>query len=152
MVPGLTTSLGWGRPAGAGARGWARYAGGARGAGLLRYARGGRLGVVACHHPLRPHALDLRRSATEGGAQAFAELAAAGMGVLLHGHLHRAGKTCVRIGDAEVCEIVADTALSDRARSGSAGFNILDVSRTGWRAMRVCWTGDRYDVAAAIEL
>lgn len=117
-------------------------------AGLLAQRRGGRLGIVACHHPLRPHALDRRRSTTARGIAAFTELAAAGMGVLLHGHLHRASKTCV---DA-ACEIAANTALSDRERGGPAGYNIIDASHDGWRALSVRWDGRRYALDEASEL
>ncbi len=115
---------------------------------LLADRRGGRLGIVACHHPLRSHALDPRRSHTAGGSAAFAELAATGMGVLLHGHLHRASRTCVD----GVCEIAANTALSDRERAGPAGYNILDVEGGGWRARSVRWDGKAYALGDAQEL
>ena len=107
---------------------------------LLRGRGGGRLGIVACHHPLRPHALDPRRSTTARGITAFAELAEAGMQVLLHGHLHRASLTCLK----GACEIAANTALSDRERAGPAGYNIIDVDGAGWRARSVRWDGETY--------
>lgn len=121
-------------------------------AGLLKERRRGRLGIVACHHPLRPHALDPRRSTTARGQAAFAELAAAGMSVLLHGHLHRASKTCVGPKESEVCEVAANTALSDRERSGPAGYNILDVDKDGWRVVSVRWQNRRYAADEASEL
>jgi 3',5'-cyclic AMP phosphodiesterase CpdA len=117
-------------------------------AGLLSERRGGKLGIVACHHPLRPHVLDRRRSTTTRGIAAFAELAAAGMGVLLHGHLHRASKTCVD----GICEIAANTALSERERGGPAGYNIIDVDRGNWRAVSVRWNGKRYALDEPSEL
>lgn len=115
-------------------------------ADLIKTRRGGRLAVVACHHPLRPHALDPRRSATDRGVAAFGELARAGMGVLLHGHLHRASKTCAQ----GACEIAANTALSDRERAGPAGYNIIDVDGEAWRALSVAWDGRRYRLDGAV--
>jgi 3',5'-cyclic AMP phosphodiesterase CpdA len=117
-------------------------------AALIKERRAGRLAVVACHHPLRPHALDPRRSATKRGLAAFGELAGAGMSVLLHGHLHRASKTCV----PGACEIAANTALSDRERAGPAGYNIIDVDGDGWRARSVAWDGKRYSLEDANAL
>jgi 3',5'-cyclic AMP phosphodiesterase CpdA len=115
---------------------------------LLNEKRAARLGIVACHHPLRPHALDRRRSTTARGIAAFAELAAAGMDVLLHGHLHRASKTCV----GSICEVAANTALSDRERGGPAGYNVVDVGGNNWRAVSVRWDGRRYALDEACEL
>jgi 3',5'-cyclic AMP phosphodiesterase CpdA len=117
-------------------------------AALLAERRGNRLGIVACHHPLRPHALDRRRSTTARGIAAFTELAAAGMQVVLHGHLHRASKTCVD----GACEIAANTALSDRERGGPAGYNVIDIASGGWRALSVRWDGKRYGLGEAAEL
>ena len=114
----------------------------------LQQRRQGRIGIVACHHPLRPHALDPRRSTTARGIAAFHELRAAGMTILLHGHLHRASKTCVD----GACEIAANTALSDRERGGPAGYNIVDVDGADWQARSVRWNGETYALPGAAEL
>jgi 3',5'-cyclic AMP phosphodiesterase CpdA len=113
-------------------------------AALLRDRLQGRLGIVACHHPLRRHALDGRRSTTARGPEAFAALADAGMRVLLHGHLHRSSRTCLDVGGAEVCEICANTALSDRERAGPAGYNILDIEGSAWKLTVMNWQERRY--------
>lgn len=117
-------------------------------AALIAQHRGDRLGIVACHHPLRPHALDPRRSTTARGVVAFDQLARAGMSVLLHGHLHRASKTC--LGTA--CEIAANTALSDRERAGPAGYNIIDIDHGAWQAQSVRWNGSAYALGEAVAL
>lgn len=111
---------------------------------LLREFGRGRLGIVACHHPLRRHALDVRRSVTRRGPEAFEELAASGMRILLHGHLHRSSRTCLPLQDGEVCEICANTALSDRERGGPAGYNIIDVENGLWTLKVVRWLEGRY--------
>lgn len=119
---------------------------------ILRQRRKGRLGIVVCHHPLRRHPLDRWRSGTARGTEAFAELAGAGMEVLLHGHLHRTSRMYQRTGTAEVCEICANTALSDRERDGPGGYNILDVARGCYQAVSVRWQNRCYTVAEASAL
>jgi len=117
---------------------------------LIRERAGGRLAVVICHHPLRPHALDVRRSETARGPEAFAELAAAGMRLLLHGHLHRSSKSCVEAVGATVCELCANTALSDRERAGTAGYNIIDVADGDYGVTTAVWTGSAYEISVAL--
>lgn len=116
-------------------------------AALLRDHGKGRLGIVACHHPLRRHLLDARRSTTGRGREAFAELAEAGMRLLLHGHLHRSSRTCVEVNGMEACEVCANTALSDRERAGPAGYNIIDVRGGAWTLTVMRWQNRRYAVA-----
>ncbi len=113
-------------------------------AALLQERLKGRLGIVACHHPLRRHSLDVRRSTTRRGPLAFAELADAGMRILLHGHLHRASRTCIAVNGVEVCEVCANTALSDRERAGPAGYNILDVQNGTWTLTVAHWYDRHY--------
>lgn len=110
----------------------------------LQQMKNGRVAIVACHHPLRPHALDARRSATAGGPKAFDMLASAGMDVLIHGHLHRASRVCVDVQGRQVCEVCANTALSDRERAGPSGFNILDVGQGRWTLSVVGWRDGSY--------
>lgn len=117
---------------------------------LLKEKRAGRLGIVACHHPLRPHLLDIRRSTTARGPEAFAELASAGMGLLLHGHLHRSSKTCLDVEGVSVCELCANTALSDRERAGAAGYNIIDVTGTDYTVTATRWTGRAYEASLTL--
>lgn len=117
---------------------------------LLKEKLQGRLGIVACHHPLRPHALDIRRSTTARGPQAFEELAAAGMRLVLHGHLHRTSKVCVEVAGLAVCELCANTALSDRERSGAAGYNIVDVTAHDYTVTAIGWDGEHYALSTAL--
>ncbi len=117
---------------------------------LLRENLQGRLGIVACHHPLRPHALDVRRSTTSRGPRAFDELAAAGMRLLLHGHLHRTSKTCADASGTDICELCANTALSDRERSGAAGYNIIDVAACDYTVTAISWDGAHYALSTVL--
>jgi 3',5'-cyclic AMP phosphodiesterase CpdA len=119
-------------------------------AALLREKRHGRLGIVACHHPLLPHALDIRRSTTARGPEAFDELAAAGMNLLLHGHLHRTSKSCVPVAGSPVCELCANTALSDRERAGAAGYNIIDITGPDYTVTAISWDGAHYALSLTL--
>lgn len=111
---------------------------------LVHEKKRDRVAIVACHHPLRPHAQDMRRSSTAGGPKAFRLLAGAGMDVLIHGHLHRASRVCVNVDGRQACEVCANTALSDRERAGPSGFNIIDVADRRWGLTVVNWNGERY--------
>jgi 3',5'-cyclic AMP phosphodiesterase CpdA len=113
-------------------------------ASALGEAGGDRLRIVASHHPLRAHPLDAKRSRTNGGERAFCELATAGMDVLLHGHLHRQSSACVAFQGEQVCEISANTALSDRERAGPAGYNVLDIDRRQWALTVRSWRDGEY--------
>lgn len=110
-------------------------------ADALRSRKGGRLAVVACHHPLCPNPVDGRRSATAGGPAAFAALAEAGMDILLHGHLHRALVRRHAMGPAEIC---ANTALSDRQRDGASGYNAILIGSGTWQLSTVSWRDGAY--------
>jgi len=110
----------------------------------LRARKAGRLAIVACHHPLCPNPADGRRSITSGGPAAFEQLAAAGMDILLHGHLHRAGTRRHTIGRRTVFEICANTALSDRERDGTSGYNVITVDAGSWHLSTVGWRDGLY--------
>ncbi|GAA0545062.1 3',5'-cyclic AMP phosphodiesterase CpdA [Rhizomicrobium palustre] len=117
---------------------------------LLKQKPAGKLGIVAAHHPLRPHALDPQRSATSHGPEAFKSLAAAGMSLLLHGHLHRTSKTCLAAAGSSVCELCANTALSDRERAGAAGYNLIDVTGPAFTVTPMSWTGTAYEAGQVL--
>jgi 3',5'-cyclic AMP phosphodiesterase CpdA len=113
---------------------------------LLNEHRGDRLMVVAGHHPLHQHHLDPVRSRTFRGEEAFGSLTAAGMDLYLHGHLHRAGCRCFPAADKrDICEVCANTALSNRERGGPAGFNIVDVNERRWELTVLGWDGAEYE-------
>jgi 3',5'-cyclic AMP phosphodiesterase CpdA len=119
----------------------------------LSAQRGNRLGIVGCHHPFHQHPLDPVRSRTHGGTAAFDRLSAAGMDLLLHGHLHRTDCRCFPTStDREVCEVCANTALSNRERGGPAGYNIVDVENRRWQLAVKAWTGKAYEPALEQEL
>ncbi len=100
--------------------------------------------IVATHHPLRQHPLDPVRSRTAGGPEGFQVLAEAGMDMLLHGHLHRHTLTKVAADDRDVYELGASTALSNRERSGPAGYNLVDIDRGNWELRVKVWRDGVY--------
>lgn len=116
----------------------------ARVVNALRTRKAGRLAIVACHHPLCFDPIDGRRSMTGGGPAAFQELAAAGMDILLHGHLHRAVTRRHTVEGRVVFEICANTALSDRERDGASGYNLVTVDAEKWQLSSVGWRDSLY--------
>ena len=117
----------------------------AEAARTLSTRRGGRVGIVASHHPLHPHPNDPVRSRTAGGPAAFDKLSSAGMDLLLHGHLHRADRRCFQSpGTLEACQVCANTALANRERDGPSGFNIIDAEGRNWVRTVLAWSGDHY--------
>lgn len=119
---------------------------------ILQAHRHGRLGLVACHHPLHVHPLDPVRSRTFGSDHAFDQLSASGMNILLHGHLHRSDRRQFRgTSEQKVYEICANTALSNRERGGPAGYNVIDAHERWWRLTKVSWHNGQYQTAAGEE-
>jgi 3',5'-cyclic AMP phosphodiesterase CpdA len=122
-------------------------------ASTLAGQRGGRLGIVASHHPYHQHPSDLVRSRTFGGPAAFERLATAGMDLLLHGHLHRTAYRCfATTAGKNACELCASTALSNRERGGPAAYNIIDVENRQPRISVMVWDGRSYNLATAPEI
>ncbi len=103
-----------------------------------------RLRIAVTHHPLSPDAADPRRSRVRGAPGALQALAAAGVSVMLHGHLHRPRVDVVVVGGRKVVMVGAATALSDRERSGASGFNVLDIAGDEIGVAESRWTGAAY--------
>ena len=89
---------------------------------------GDRLRVVAMHHP-PIHPPQVRKRLMRGAAEAVAGLAAAGVDVVLCGHLHAwaTAPITARDGGREVLMVQAGTTLSTRRRGEANDFNLLTV-------------------------
>jgi 3',5'-cyclic AMP phosphodiesterase CpdA len=148
LIVGLNTSVGW-QPGFDWSLGRIVPKRLEQAAAFLAAHRGDRLGVVACHHPLHRHPGDMKRSRTFGGEYAFDALRAAGMDIVLHGHLHRpACRSFPAPPLADAWEISANTALADRERGGPAGYNIIDVEQRRWQLTVMTWRNGQYDAVA----
>lgn len=89
-----------------------------------------RLKIVACHHPLLADR-DGAKNPTIRGDMAFAELAAAGAGVVLSGHVHFPFDQQRARGNHAMRMIGAGT-LSTRLRRGAPpSYNVVTVSAAG---------------------
>jgi 3',5'-cyclic AMP phosphodiesterase CpdA len=83
--------------------------------------------LVACHHPLiEPHTRGT--SATRGGAEAFAALAAAGADAVLTGHVHDPFDIVHEINGRKIRMIGAGT-LSERVRDTPPSFNEIRIDQ-----------------------
>lgn len=82
---------------------------------------------VACHHPLTaPHTR--ATSATRGGAEAFAALAAAGADAVLTGHVHDPFDIVHEVDGRKIRMIGAGT-LSERVRVTPPSFNEIRIEQ-----------------------
>ncbi|ESR23167.1 metallophosphoesterase family protein [Lutibaculum baratangense] len=102
--------------------------------------------IAVTHHPLAPDIADLRRSQVRGAASAVTSLALAGVGIMLHGHLHRPRVDVVDVASRKVVMVGATTALSDRERGGGSGFNVLDIVDGVLTVAESRWNGTSYEL------
>lgn len=102
----------------------------------LHKAPTGAARLVCCHHPLvAPQGAPIKTS-TKGGPQAGALLAAAGVDVVMTGHLHRPFAEPLPFGDRKTWSVGAGT-MSERQRGDPPGFTTL--SRTPGAMRMVIW-------------
>lgn len=83
--------------------------------------------LLACHHPLVDLADHPIQGRTRGGARALEQLAAAGVQLILHGHVHIPAVTALPAGARTMLMVGAGT-LSNRVRGEPAGFNSIILS------------------------
>ena len=84
--------------------------------------------IVVAHHPFE-HLPDERKALMRGAGVAIDALAAAGVDIVLTGHLHAwcAGPFAAREGRAGVIQVQAGTGLSTRLRGEPNDFNLLTL-------------------------
>jgi len=84
----------------------------------------GRIGVIVAHHPLE-HEPGERKRRTRGAGTAIDAMAAAGVDIVLTGHLHAWRAEPLSRGGA--IQVQAGTALSTRQRGEENDFNLLTL-------------------------
>lgn len=92
--------------------------------------------MVCCHHPLVVPAGAPIKTSTKGGPEAGAALTAAGVDVVMTGHLHRPFAEPLPFGDRKTWSVGAGT-MSERQRGDPPGFTTL--SRTPGAMRMVIW-------------
>lgn len=84
--------------------------------------------ILVCHHPMEePQGFE--RGETTGARAAMAQLASAGLHMVLSGHLHH-WRVGLGIGDGAtrtVFQMQTGTALCDRLRERDHGFTVMDI-------------------------
>ena len=115
-----------------------------RAAGALKQAPLGALRIIACHHPL----IEMEGTPMSGGVrrgEAAAEIfAAAGVDLIVTGHVHVPFAVEIPIGDRRSHAVGAGT-LSLRLRGAPAGFNCIQWDDAEIRITPMRWIDDRFD-------
>ncbi len=105
---------------------------------------GERLRVFACHHPL----IDLEGTPVSGGVHrglvATEALCAAGVDLILTGHLHNPFARPLPYGDGHSYVAGAGT-LSRRTRGVPASFSVIEADANAVSIVAHAWTGARFE-------
>ncbi|MBL8560585.1 MAG: metallophosphoesterase [Hyphomonadaceae bacterium] len=102
----------------------------------LATAPAGAARLVCCHHPLVVPKGAPIKTRTKGGEDAAAALTAAGVDVVMTGHLHRPFAEPLPFGDRKTWSVGAGT-MSERQRGDPPGFTTL--TRTPGAMRMVIW-------------
>jgi 3',5'-cyclic AMP phosphodiesterase CpdA len=100
----------------------------------------GALRVMVCHHPLIEIAGGPMTARVRGGRLAAQRLTAAGVDLILTGHLHAPFVQPLPLGDGHTYAIGAGT-LSLRERGVPAGFNVIEAEAQSIRVRAMAWDG-----------
>lgn len=105
---------------------------------------GDRLRVFACHHPL----IDVQGAAVSGGVRqgraATQALAAAGVDLILTGHVHDPFAMPLPVGDG--CSYMAGAGtLSRRSRGAPPSFSVITASEESLAVVVQAWTGADFE-------
>lgn len=100
--------------------------------------------VVVCHHPLAEMIGGPMTARVWGGAAAARAFAAAGVDLVLSGHIHAPFAWPYPYADGRTYAVGAGT-LSLRERGVPASFNIVDIERATIRIAALAWTGSHYE-------
>jgi 3',5'-cyclic AMP phosphodiesterase CpdA len=101
--------------------------------------------IVVCHHPLLEVAGAPMTARVRGGRHAARRFAAAGVDLVLTGHLHVPFFEPLPYGDGQTYAVGAGT-LSLRERGAPAGFNILDIDTDKITVRAMAWRGAAFTV------
>jgi len=110
---------------------------GARAPGTLR--------VLACHHPLVEEVGGPMTGRVRGGRHAAQQLAAAGVDVVMSGHVHTPFVQPLPFGDGLTYAVGAGT-LSLRLRGAPPGFNVIEKLGDELSVTAMAWDGRAFSV------
>jgi 3',5'-cyclic AMP phosphodiesterase CpdA len=111
-----------------------------RAAKRLGAAAPGALRMLACHHPLVEAVGGPMTGRVRGGHFAARRLAAAGVDVVLTGHLHAPFVQPLPYGDGRTYAVGAGT-LSLRERGARPGFNVVETIGEALSVTAMAWDG-----------
>jgi 3',5'-cyclic AMP phosphodiesterase CpdA len=100
--------------------------------------------LVVCHHPLMEMIGGPMTGRVWGGRAAAQAFAAAGVDLVLSGHIHAPFVWPYPFGDGRTYAVGAGT-LSRRERGCPAGFNVVDIERAAIRIAALGWTGSHFE-------
>ncbi len=100
----------------------------------------GALRVLACHHPLVEAAGGPMTGRVRGGRHAARHLEAAGVDLVLTGHLHAPFMQALPYGDGMTYAVGAST-LSLRERGARPGFNVIETRGGELTVTAMAWDG-----------
>ncbi len=103
------------------------------------------LRVLACHHPLVEAVGGPMTGRVRGGHFAAKQLVAAGVDVVLTGHLHAPFVQALPCGDGMTYAVGAGT-LSLRERGARPGFNVIETTAGELSVTAMAWDGRGLDV------
>ena len=98
------------------------------------------LRVIACHHPLMEAVGGPMTARVRGGRYAASRLAAAGVDVVMTGHLHAPFVQPLPFGDGMTYAVGAGT-LSLRERGSAPGFNVIETLGDELSVTAMAWDG-----------
>ncbi len=111
----------------------------------LRGASPDAVRLLACHHPLMEVPGEPMTSRVRGGRRAAQRLCAAGLDVVLTGHLHAPFVQALPFGDERTFAVGAGT-LSLRQRGARPSFNVIEIEGDRLSITVMAWTGQRLEI------
>jgi 3',5'-cyclic AMP phosphodiesterase CpdA len=100
--------------------------------------------IVVVHHPLIEMLGGPMTARVWGGETAAARFTAAGVDLVLSGHIHAPFAWAYPDGDGLTWAVGAGT-LSVRERGVPPGFNVVEVEDGGFRVTALAWTGSKLE-------
>jgi 3',5'-cyclic AMP phosphodiesterase CpdA len=100
--------------------------------------------IVACHHPLTEMIGGPMTARVWNGQAAARDFTAAGVDLVLSGHIHAPFAMPYLFGDGRTCAVGAGT-LSQRERGVPPSFNVIEIERATIRIAALQWTGSHYE-------
>ena len=101
--------------------------------------------LLACHHPLVEVPGEPITSRVRGGRRAAQRFSAAGLDMVLTGHLHAPFVQALPFGDERTFAIGAGT-LSLRRRGSRPSFNVIEIEGDRLGVTAMAWTGQRLEI------